>query len=137
MNPQDSWDAQRRLKLSEAILIVNDPANTQAARSLCQDRNFEIVTETDPDKALELCRNKPPDLVIVEDPVAGKSAKEVISQALKISWTIASIVISEEDEETIHDKMEGLGILGHMTSYDDTETLSELLEKHRNLMQGA
>jgi hypothetical protein len=51
-----------------------------------------------------------------------------LSEFLAISWTTAAILISDEDEETVHRRTEGLGILGHMRSVKDVDRLEKMLD---------
>jgi hypothetical protein len=51
-----------------------------------------------------------------------------LSEFLTIAWTTSAILICDEDEETVHQRTEGLGILGHIRSVRDMDGLDKLLD---------
>ena len=71
----------------------------------------------------------PPDLVIVEDRLTGMTGIHFLAELLKVSWTTSTILISDEEEEALHDQTEGLGILGAIRTVDDVESLDRLLDR--------
>lgn len=68
---------------------------------------------------------------------ATMSGIHVILDLLKISWTTATILVSDRDDEAIHDATEGLGILGHINGYEDLATLEDLLKTFEEVMSRA
>jgi hypothetical protein len=52
-----------------------------------------------------------------------------LAELLKVSWTTSAILISDEEEEALHDQTEGLGILGAIRAADDVETLDRLIDR--------
>ena len=53
---------------------------------------------------------------------------------LKVSWTTATILVSERDENVIHEATEGLGILGYIKNYEDSEGFESLLKKFEQIV---
>ncbi len=113
----------------QAVIIVKDPAAAGSVTALCEEMGIEVTVFEDPRAALDYCTDRPPDLAIVGDEEAPLTTREIIGGLLKISWTTHTILISEDDEETVHEKTEGLGILGHISGPGDTVTLKELLTR--------
>jgi len=99
----------------------------------CADNEIEAYTRNDPRLALEACRDDPPDLAVVQWDLGAMSGVEFITELLKISWTTATVLITDKDEETVHDKAEGLGILGRVTDFRDIVGLGRLLDTYRSL----
>jgi hypothetical protein len=58
---------------------------------------------------------------------------QFVTELLKVSWTVSTILITEDDPETVHEKAEGLGILGSISHPDDREKLEELLKEFKRL----
>ncbi|AFM24684.1 hypothetical protein [Desulfomonile tiedjei] len=85
----------------------------------------QIVT---PDVALEKASTNAPDLAIVSEHLANTTGPRVIQQLLERSWQISTILVSDKDEEILHDETEGLGILGSIKSFDDKMRLNVLLD---------
>ena len=78
-----------------------------------------------------------PDLVVVDENLAIMSGIRFIPDLLKISWTTATILVSERDDEAIHEATEGIGILGHVKGYEDMESLEDLLKKFEEIVAPA
>jgi hypothetical protein len=57
-----------------------------------------------------------------------------LAELLKVSWTTSAILISDEEEEALHDRTEGLGILGAIRTVDDVKSLDRLLDKFREMV---
>lgn len=113
---------------SLAIILSNDLPGLAQAESLLSTRGIETLKTNSLEQCIEQVRNSSPDLLIVEDDTVHNSGIRAIREALKISWTISSILVSSLDEAQIHDRAEGLGILGSLSSLDDSEGLKALLD---------
>jgi DNA-binding NarL/FixJ family response regulator len=113
---------------SLAIILSNDLPGLAQAESLLSTRGIETLKTNSLEQCIEQVRNSSPDLLIVEDDTVHNSGIRAIREALKISWTISSILVSSLDEAQIHDRAEGLGILGSLSSLEDSEGLKALLD---------
>jgi hypothetical protein len=71
---------------------------------------------------------------VVEENLANMSGIHFILALLKVSWTTATILVSERDDEAIHEATEGLGILGHIKGYEDLKSLEDLLKKFEEIV---
>jgi len=94
---------------------------------------MEAHVRTDAAGALAICRDRPPALAIVDADLASMPAIEFLRALVKISWTSPGILITSDDEEAVHEKTEGLGILGHISDYHDRDGLKKLLRVHGDL----
>jgi DNA-binding NarL/FixJ family response regulator len=111
-----------------AILLLNDIDSSAEIKRIIEENGISVIVTNDPGEAIEQCRLSPPRLVVVDGLLKDMSGIKLLSDLLRISWTISSILIADQDEETIHNITEGLGILGHIRNYNDTEKLKELLK---------
>lgn len=83
---------------------------------------------------LDECRRNTPHLAVVEENLANMSGIHFILDLLKVSWTTATILVSDRDDEAIHEATEGLGILGHINGCEDLVTLEDLLKTFEEVM---
>lgn len=112
-----------------AAVIVNDASQARSILESLSRKGFAGIVESDPKVVLETCTVNPPDLVIVEDRLTGMTGIHFLGELLKVSWTTSAILISDEEEEALHDRTEGLGILGAIRATDDVETLDRLIDR--------
>jgi len=112
-----------------AFLVVNDATAARTFAHILADRGLIPCVFTDPQQALGRSSQDPPDLVIVEDDVNGMRGAHFLSALLRISWSTSAIFISDEDEDTVHEKTEGLGILGSIRGLGDSDGLARLLKR--------
>jgi len=110
-----------------AILVLDEDA-AELMETLSK-RSISAVVIPDTDRALEACRKKPPHLAIVGVSPGSMTGTQFAAELLKISWATATIMVSDEDEQILHDKTEGLGILGSIKSGRDTLALEALLDR--------
>lgn len=113
----------------QALIVVNDPAAAKGIVQILQQRGISATIATDPEEALGLCASQTPNLAVVENSLGSMSGARFLAELLKISWTTSSILIWDEDEELVHEKTEGLGILGSLRSVEDSTGLNALLDK--------
>lgn len=92
-------------------------------------RGISATVVTNADEALDECFMNPPHLAIVGNSLSGMTGIRFLAELLKISWETATILISDEEEEALHQQTEGLGILGAIRTVDDTESLEPLMDK--------
>ncbi len=113
----------------KALVVVNEPDRVNIIRQTLSDRGIDTTVLANPEEALSICRDVTPDLVIVQDPLRSMSGTVFLNHLVRISWATGTILIADDDEDQIHDRAEGLGILGHMRSTTDTDALERLLDK--------
>jgi DNA-binding response OmpR family regulator len=112
-----------------AAVIVNDAGQAQPIVESLSRKGFARIVQSDPQAVLESCGVNPPDLVIVEDRLRGMRGIHFLAELVKVSWTTSTILITDEEEESVHNQTEGLGILGSIRMVDDVESLDRLLDR--------
>lgn len=120
-------------KSARACIVMDGTYDASGIISLL--RSFHIVSEVfnSSDQALLIQKQEPFDIVIVhDDPSTGQGLK-LVEDFLKINWMTSSIVICDQQESVIHDRAEGLGILGHIRKSDDLKSLAQLLTKFKQI----
>jgi DNA-binding response OmpR family regulator len=111
-----------------AVVIINDVSRARPILEGLSRRGFAGIIESDPKAVLDAGQVNPPDLLIIEDRLNGMTGSRFLSEFLAIAWTTAAILICDEDEEAVHQRTEGLGILGHMRTVKDVDKLDKLLD---------
>jgi DNA-binding NarL/FixJ family response regulator len=114
-------------KRMRAIVVADEPV-AELLETLSK-RNIEATSAPNADEALEECLRNPPHLAIVGQSLGLTTGVQFLAELLKISWTTGTILIADEDEESLHQQTEGLGILGAIRSVHDTKGLDILLNK--------
>jgi DNA-binding response OmpR family regulator len=117
------------VKELRALVVVTEPAKAEAIEQCLSGRGINSTVMSDPEDALSSCRQNPPNLAIVEDPLGSMSGTLFLNHLVRISWSTGTILIADSDESQVHDRAEGLGILGHMRSPNDLATLEHLLDR--------
>jgi DNA-binding response OmpR family regulator len=115
-------DSEKAIK---AIVTLEDEKGAARLAEALSERGVVAEVRTDAAQALDYCRNSKPDLALVGVPPGIPFLREL----LKASWTTNMILISDMDEETLHDHAEGLGVMGAIKSPEDREGLEALLER--------
>ncbi len=111
-----------------AVVIVSDVSGARPILESLSRKGVAGIIESDPQAVLDAGRANPPDLLIVEHRLNGMTGSRFLSEFLTIAWTTSAILICDEDEETVHQRTEGLGILGHIRSVRDMDGLDKLLD---------
>jgi DNA-binding NarL/FixJ family response regulator len=119
-----------------SLVVIKDPGEAASMCRVLDRRGFNVIVDPDPDRSLRYCRESPPALVVVDSSLPGISARGFLAQLLRISWTTATILIADRDEETVHEETEGLGILGSIRSKEDLDALDFLLAKYADMATG-
>ncbi len=110
-----------------ALVVANE--RVSKLTETLSKRGISAAVITDAEEALDECLVNPPHLAIVGSSLGRMTGIHFLAELLKISWKTSTILIADEDEETIHDQTEGLGILGAIKSSEDSEALEKLLDK--------
>lgn len=118
---------EKRGKTVIAFIVADSPEEVSGILHELAARGISGQIFT-PDEALEKASTSPPDLAIVSEHLANTTGPRVIQQLLERSWQISTILVSDKDEEILHDETEGLGILGSIKSFDDKMRFNKLLD---------
>ncbi len=120
-------------KSLRACIVVNLGLDSSGIIDLLG--SFQIVPEVfnSYEEALGKQKEHPFEILIVhDDPLTGQGLK-LIEEFLKINWMTSAILICNQDESIVHDRAEGLGILGHVANVNDLDSLSKLLTKFKQI----
>ena len=120
--------ASKEMRLRALVVVDGSDQVSRLMESLSKRSIFATVI-TAPAEALYECRENPPHLAIVGSFLATMTGVRFLAELLKVSWTTSTILISDEEEEALHDQTEGLGILGAIRAADDVESLDGLLDR--------
>ncbi|MDD3474053.1 MAG: hypothetical protein PHS86_14830 [Syntrophaceae bacterium] len=111
-----------------ALLFSTETKDIQKLSDVFSTRGIELTVVDSAADCLQKCMIFIPDLLIVEDDPGTDVGIKIVRDVLKISWTVSSILISPLEDNEIHDRAEGLGILGSISALDDFEKLNYLLD---------
>ena len=112
-----------------ALVVVDGSDQVSTLMESLSKRSIFATVITAPAEALDECRKNPPHLVIVGSVLATMTGVRFLAELLKVSWTSSTILITDEEEESVHDQPEGLGILGSIRTVDDVESLDRLIDR--------
>lgn len=117
-----------------AILFLNQSDSIEPLIEALASNGFELFAADDLEAGLSEHRREPFSLAVVEDGYKSLSAPAIVQELLKISWTTHSIIVTDKDEDQLHEQAEGLGILGGMKDRHDVKRLNELLTTLRKIL---
>ncbi len=117
----------------KAVIITKNGEPCPGLQGFLSEKGFSATTMT-ASEALAECSANPPDLAIVQDDLGPVTGARFLSQLLGLSWKTSTVLITDQDEEIVHDRTEGLGILGSIRSADDLQRLDALLETFFNIV---
>ena len=117
-----------------AILFLNQNDSIEPLIEALASNGFELFAADDLEAGLSEHRREPFSLAVVEDGYKSLSAPAIVQELLKISWTTHSIIVTDKDEDQLHEQAEGLGILGGMKDRHDMKRLNELLTTLRKIL---
>lgn len=121
---------------AKVVVVVTDSDAAATMGNYLVGKGYAVEIQSDPDKALARCKANAPDLVVVDDHLPGMEGLQLVAELLRFSWTTSAILVSQLDEESVHERAEGLGILGHVTNHSDLGGLDTLLRKFERLGDG-
>ena len=118
---------------TKALIFLGDEAGAKLVSTLLKKHGIESFAVNSLEQCLERMRISLPEILIVEDDTGSGIGIKAVRESLRISWTVSPILISDLNEEQIHDRAEGLGILGSMSSPSDAEKLDSLIDVFKKL----
>ena len=98
-----------------------------------ENRGYAVESCTEADEAVRRVRGDKYDLVLVHDEVEKWSGREIVQEVVRVSPFTCCGVITDMDESDIHDRMESLGVVGHVGTRPDPEALNALLDGFENI----
>ncbi|MBI4773665.1 MAG: response regulator [Deltaproteobacteria bacterium] len=117
-------------KTPEIRVLVVEPNRDIAdwMMPVLEDRGYGVDFCTQADEAVQRIRNNRYDLVLVHDEVEIWPGRDLVKEVVRVSPFTCCGVITDMDANEIHDRMESLGIVGHVGTKPDPETLNTLLD---------
>lgn len=120
-------------KSLRACIVAESSLDISAILKLLESYDIGPEVFSIRDEALNRQSEKPFDLLVVgDDPTTGDGLK-LIKDFLAVNWVTSSIVICDVDEKNIHERAEGLGILGHIRTAGDVQSLARLLARFKQM----
>jgi DNA-binding response OmpR family regulator len=116
-----------------ALILSTNATGVAKVSAFLRERGIEAVEVDSLERCVIQAKSSPPDLLIAEDDITSNIGLLAIRELLRISWMVSSILVSDLDETEIHDRAEGLGILGNLRVIDDLEELDRLLDDFDSL----
>ena len=121
------------------LLVANDKARFSAlVDGLQQGRGAEVVSAANGKAGLEELKEKPIDLVIVDEQLDDMTGIDLVKQVVKVKPLVNTAVVSVLSAEDFHDATEGLGVLMQLPPQPqagDAERLLAILTRITGLMQ--
>jgi DNA-binding NarL/FixJ family response regulator len=131
---RDQVDVQTDVGIHRALVLVKEPGSAASLIQRLTEAGFIVHSSCDPILSLDEARLNKPDLVVVDENLPTMSGIHFLLDLLKVSWTTATILVSDRDDEAIHEATEGLGILGHIKGYEDLKSLEDLLNQFEGIV---
>lgn len=128
---KDKISTDRKLR---ALILSTNATGVAKVSAFLRDRGIEALAVDSLERCVLQAKSSPPDILIAEDDVTSNIGLLAIRELLRISWMVSSILVIDLDETEIHDRAEGLGILGNLRAIDDLEKLDRLLDDYYSLM---
>ncbi len=117
-----------------AVLFLNESNSIEPLIEALGGNGFEVFAAEDLKAGLAEHGTEPFQLAVVEDGYRSLSAPAIVQELLKISWMTHSIIVTDKDEDQLHELAEGLGILGGMKDPHDVKRLNDLLITLRKIL---
>ncbi len=119
--------------MARACIVEDETLDISSILNLLASSQIVAEVFSASDRALLRQKQEPFDLLIIHDDPSTGAGLKLAGEFLKINWMTSTIVICDQDESIIHDRAEGLGILGHVRKVDDLNSLAQLLTKFKQL----
>lgn len=117
----------------KACVFVDKDVDVSSVLKLLDSRGINAEVFSEPDSAVSKHKKQAFDLLIAQDDTATSRGLKLINEFLTINWMTSSILICDLDEASIHERAEGLGILGHVRHFDEMVSLESLLDRFKKL----
>jgi hypothetical protein len=124
-------------KSLRACIVAESSLDISAILKLLESYDIGLEVFSIRDEALGRQSEKPFDLLVVQNNLTTGDGLRLIRDFLAVNWMTASIVICDVDEDTIHERAEGLGILGHIRSVGDVQSFGQLLDTFKQMASSA
>jgi CheY-like chemotaxis protein len=93
------------------LLVFNTPDSGAQTRSVLEENGIQTTMAESGQKAVDMIKEKPFHLVIIQDNLPDTNAKQLIEEIVQLNPMMACAVQSTISKKAFHDLYEGLGVL--------------------------
>lgn len=117
--------------MNGTLLWVDDEIELLKAYVIfLQKKDYEVVTATNGQDALDLCREQTFDLIFLDENMPGISGLETLSQIKEICPTVPVVMVTKSEEENIMDQAIGSKIADYLIKPVNPNQIFLTLKKH-------
>ncbi|MBL7071341.1 MAG: response regulator [Candidatus Omnitrophica bacterium] len=99
-----------------SILVVDSKKEIRDfAERFLKERNFEVFSAGTGEEAVDLTRERRPDIVLLEISMEGMGGLNVLRRIREVSARTKVIVVSKVDDTNIMDEAKRLGVTAYLT----------------------
>ncbi|MBI5344283.1 MAG: response regulator [Deltaproteobacteria bacterium] len=109
-------------------VVDDDAAERRVLKGLLEESGFKVVAEgASGVEAIEICRTKPPDLIIMDVKMPGKDGIEAAFEIDRLSPVPVILLTAHDDDETIRRAIEA-GVMGYLLKPVKLEDIKPAVE---------
>lgn len=117
--------------MNGTLLWVDDEIeHLKAYVIFLQKKDYEVVTATNGQDALDLCRERAFDLIFLDENMPGISGLETLSKIKEINPTIPVVMVTKSEEENLMDQAIGSKIADYLIKPVNPNQIFLTLKKH-------
>lgn len=117
--------------MNGTLLWVDDEIELLKAYVIfLEKKEYEVVTATNGQDALDLCRERTFDLIFLDENMPGLSGLETLSQIKEICPTVPVVMVTKSEEENIMDQAIGSKIADYLIKPVNPNQIFLTLKKH-------
>lgn len=117
--------------MNGTLLWVDDEIELLKAYVIfLEKKDYEVVTATNGQDALDLCRSRSFDLVFIDENMPGLSGLETLARIKEIHPTIPIVMVTKSEEENIMDLAIGFKIADYLIKPVNPNQIFLTLKKH-------
>ncbi len=119
------------LSMSGSVLWVDDEIELLKAHIIfLEKKDYEVLTASNGQDALEMCRERAFDLVILDENMPGLSGLETLSQIKELCPTMPVVMVTKSEEENLMDMAIGSKIADYLIKPVNPSQILMTLKKH-------
>ncbi len=115
------------------ITVRSDHLDSFTA-GLLADSEISLEQVSSATEALDIVRNRCPDLVVLDSALPGADSLELVRRMIVVNAMVNTAVISPLSDDDFHEKSEGLGILCRLPPAPTVDDSKILLKKLRGII---
>ena len=117
--------------MNGTLLWVDDEIELLKAYVIfLEKKEYEVVTATNGQDALDLCQERTFDLIFLDEHMPGLSGLETLSRIKEINSTIPVVMVTKSEEENIMDQAIGSQIADYLIKPVNPNQIFLTLKKH-------